>query len=235
MSSAGRLCACREILCLSSLYSPLLKNQRFFLAVTFSTCGLGFWASAACIWGLQRRAGQVTAVLALTLRHGVSRILILLLWGIYSSEQRFCWHTHSLLSFLFTGGSSSFSTNKSNTQTSSDAVSSDHSILDECCPSAPQYTQGPQKSSQTAAQAQGRTNPTWAEREPKGSPRARNLCEWMRGLEVCKHQDIGINKGIASLPMCPSWFDSHCTVSTQLVFSLFSAFIKIQTMPLANI
>lgn len=34
------------------------QNQRFFLAVIFSTCGLSFWARAACIWGLQRKPGQ---------------------------------------------------------------------------------------------------------------------------------------------------------------------------------
>lgn len=40
-----------------SLFS-YFQNQRSFLAVIFSVCGLSFWARTACIWELQRKPGQ---------------------------------------------------------------------------------------------------------------------------------------------------------------------------------
>lgn len=96
------------------------QNQRFFLAVIFSVCGLYFWARTACIWGLQREnQGSDTILVVLTLRQRLLNCWERKQWKQnthYFCSQEFTLlnkdsaDTHRLLSFQFAGCSSSFST-----------------------------------------------------------------------------------------------------------------------------
>lgn len=231
---AARLCARREILCLSSLYSPVLKIKDSPL---LSHSPRVDWVSGPVLPAFE------------DYREEQGRSLLCWLWPlgtVLAQYSFFCSgeftvlnkdsaDTHSLLSFLFTECNSSFSTNKRTSkhlQVLFPLIIPSWKSAVPLLPSTPRDLRNHHKQQHKPRAEQ--TQP-----EQRGSQKAAQepesfVSEW--GVwEVHKHQDTGINKGIASLPMCPSWFNFHHTISTQLVFSLFSALIKMQTMSLANI